>query len=160
MHSHEPLRLYRATRSALYYTLKCRTRPGDGIDVPPNDVVFRLTLNRSPPLRHSPSILRGGRFDRAPYPLLQIPNPACQEAPGCGKWTKPKIPNPGYKGTWKAPMIDNPDYKGPWSPKKIEVRCGPCVRHERGALACCCRGVSSASERVRLVDVVADGRVD
>lgn len=49
-------------------------------------------------------------------------NPACEVAPGCGKWEKPLIANPEYKGTWSAPMIENPDYKGEWHPRKIKVR--------------------------------------
>ncbi|CAM9582776.1 unnamed protein product [Ectocarpus sp. 4 AP-2014] len=48
-----------------------------------------------------------------------IINKACDEAPGCGKWEKPLIANPAYKGKWSAPKIDNPDYKGEWKPRKI-----------------------------------------
>lgn len=48
-----------------------------------------------------------------------VPNPKCEEAPGCGPWTRPMIRNPAYKGKWMAPMIDNPAYKGPWAPRKI-----------------------------------------
>lgn len=48
-----------------------------------------------------------------------VPNPKCQEAPGCGTWTAPTIRNPAYKGKWTAPLIDNPAYKGEWAPKKI-----------------------------------------
>ncbi|KAG0354590.1 Calreticulin family-domain-containing protein [Gamsiella multidivaricata] len=47
-----------------------------------------------------------------------IPNPKCQDN-GCGKWTRPYISNPAYKGKWTPPLIDNPDYKGPWAPRKI-----------------------------------------
>ena len=39
---------------------------------------------------------------------------------GCGKWEKPMIKNPKYKGKWKAPLIDNPNYKGVWKPKQID----------------------------------------
>ncbi|XP_037116432.1 calnexin isoform X2 [Syngnathus acus] len=49
----------------------------------------------------------------------QIPNPACEAAPGCGLWKRPTIDNPDYKGKWKAPMIDNPNYQGIWKPRKI-----------------------------------------
>ncbi|XP_051920384.1 calnexin isoform X2 [Hippocampus zosterae] len=49
----------------------------------------------------------------------QIPNPACEAAPGCGTWKRPTIENPNYKGKWKAPMIDNPNYQGVWKPRKI-----------------------------------------
>ncbi|XP_054648357.1 calnexin isoform X3 [Dunckerocampus dactyliophorus] len=49
----------------------------------------------------------------------QIPNPACEAAPGCGAWKRPTIDNPDYKGKWKAPMIDNPSYQGVWKPRKI-----------------------------------------
>jgi len=38
-------------------------------------------------------------------------NPACKEAPGCGIWTRPNIPNPLYKGKWMPAMIDNPNYQ-------------------------------------------------
>ena len=41
----------------------------------------------------------------------QIPNPACETAPGCGAWKRPMIDNPSYKGKWKPPMIDNPNYQ-------------------------------------------------
>ncbi|KAG0210206.1 hypothetical protein BGX28_009511 [Mortierella sp. GBA30] len=47
-----------------------------------------------------------------------IPNPKCQDN-GCGKWVRPYISNPAYKGKWSAPMIDNPEYKGVWAPRKI-----------------------------------------
>uniref|UniRef100_A0A3P8W570 Calnexin n=1 Tax=Cynoglossus semilaevis TaxID=244447 RepID=A0A3P8W570_CYNSE len=49
----------------------------------------------------------------------QIPNPACETAPGCGVWKRPMIDNPNYKGKWKPPMIDNPNYQGVWKPRKI-----------------------------------------
>ncbi|KFY74256.1 hypothetical protein V499_05712 [Pseudogymnoascus sp. VKM F-103] len=49
-----------------------------------------------------------------------IPNPKCEEASGCGPWTKPMKANPEYKGKWVAPLIDNPDYKGVWAPRKIK----------------------------------------
>ncbi len=48
-----------------------------------------------------------------------VPNPACQSAPGCGKWKQPYKDNPLYKGKWFAPMINNPNYKGKWKPRKI-----------------------------------------
>ncbi|MEQ2188676.1 hypothetical protein GOODEAATRI_017425 [Goodea atripinnis] len=41
----------------------------------------------------------------------QIPNPACESAPGCGPWKRPMIDNPNYKGKWKPSMIDNPNYQ-------------------------------------------------
>lgn len=41
----------------------------------------------------------------------QVPNPACETAPGCGKWKRPMINNPEYKGKWKAPLVDNPNYQ-------------------------------------------------
>ncbi|XP_047433617.1 calmegin [Mugil cephalus] len=49
----------------------------------------------------------------------QIPNPACETAPGCGEWKRPMINNPLYKGKWKAPLVDNPNYQGVWKPRKI-----------------------------------------
>ncbi|XP_068596286.1 calnexin [Brachionichthys hirsutus] len=49
----------------------------------------------------------------------QVPNPACEAAPGCGTWNRPIIDNPNYKGKWKSPMIDNPNYQGVWKPRKI-----------------------------------------
>uniref|UniRef100_A0A3Q3KC52 Calmegin n=1 Tax=Monopterus albus TaxID=43700 RepID=A0A3Q3KC52_MONAL len=42
----------------------------------------------------------------------QIPNLACETAPGCGEWKRPMINNPQYKGKWKAPL-------GVWKPRKI-----------------------------------------
>ncbi|CAO3571124.1 unnamed protein product [Mortierella alpina] len=47
-----------------------------------------------------------------------VPNPKCQDN-NCGKWERPYISNPAYKGKWSAPMIDNPAYKGVWAPRKI-----------------------------------------
>ena len=47
-----------------------------------------------------------------------IDNPACLEH-GCGKWIRPKIKNPLYKGIWKPRKIENPNYKGLWEPRKI-----------------------------------------
>ncbi|KAG0013218.1 hypothetical protein BGZ82_002248 [Podila clonocystis] len=47
-----------------------------------------------------------------------VPNPKCQDN-GCGKWVRPMISNPAYKGKWSAPFIDNPAYKGVWAPRKI-----------------------------------------
>ncbi|KAF9130116.1 hypothetical protein BGW39_003476 [Mortierella sp. 14UC] len=47
-----------------------------------------------------------------------VPNPKCENN-GCGKWVRPHISNPAYKGKWSAPMIDNPEYKGVWAPRKI-----------------------------------------
>lgn len=44
----------------------------------------------------------------------QVPNPACETAPGCGDWKRPMINNPQYKGKWKAPLIDNPNYQVRW----------------------------------------------
>lgn len=38
---------------------------------------------------------------------------------GCGKWNKPVIDNPRYKGKWHAALIANPAYKGKWKPRKI-----------------------------------------
>ncbi|XP_077388459.1 calnexin isoform X2 [Festucalex cinctus] len=49
----------------------------------------------------------------------QIPNPACETAPGCGPWKRPIVDNPDYKGKWKAPMIDNPNYQGVWKARRI-----------------------------------------
>ncbi len=49
----------------------------------------------------------------------KIINPKCEEAPGCGEWTRPTKKNPAYKGKWKAPFIDNPAYQGIWAPKQI-----------------------------------------
>jgi calnexin len=49
----------------------------------------------------------------------KVPNPRCKEAPGCGKYEVPQIPNPAYKGPWWRPRIPNPAYKGPWKQKMI-----------------------------------------
>ncbi|KAK3831862.1 MAG: Calreticulin family-domain-containing protein [Linnemannia gamsii] len=49
---------------------------------------------------------------------VAVPNPKCENN-GCGKWIRPSISNPAYKGKWSAPMIDNPEYKGVWAPRKI-----------------------------------------
>jgi calnexin len=47
-----------------------------------------------------------------------IDNPKCLDH-GCGKWIKPKIKNPQYKGKWSPRLIPNPEYKGEWKPKLI-----------------------------------------
>ncbi|KAM9432028.1 calmegin isoform 2-T2 [Clarias gariepinus] len=49
----------------------------------------------------------------------QVPNPACETAPGCGEWKPPTINNPKYKGKWKAQLIDNPNYQGVWRARRI-----------------------------------------
>lgn len=49
-----------------------------------------------------------------------VNNPKCEEASGCGPWTKPMKKNDAYKGMWTAPYIDNPAYKGVWAPRKIK----------------------------------------
>ena len=49
----------------------------------------------------------------------KVPNPKCEEAPGCGEWKKPMKKNPAFKGKWHAPMIDNPAYKGVWKPREV-----------------------------------------
>ena len=48
-----------------------------------------------------------------------IPNPKCEEGPGCGKYEAPLIKNPLYKGKWTPPQIKNPAYKGQWKPRQI-----------------------------------------
>ena len=48
-----------------------------------------------------------------------IPNPKCEEAPGCGEYEPPLIKNELYKGKWRAPRIKNPAYKGPWKARQI-----------------------------------------
>lgn len=48
-----------------------------------------------------------------------VPNPACEDAPGCGEWKPAEIPNPAYKGKWRAPLIENPNYQGKWAPRRI-----------------------------------------
>jgi len=42
---------------------------------------------------------------------IYVANPKCENAPGCGEWSRPTIKNPKYKGKWVRPTIDNPDYK-------------------------------------------------
>jgi hypothetical protein len=58
------------------------------------------------------------RVGRGGLPF-QVPNPACETAPGCGKWVRPNIPNPAFKGKWTPPLIDNPEYKGEWKARQI-----------------------------------------
>lgn len=68
----------------------------------------------------------------------RIPNPKCEAISGCGKWERPTIRNPAYKGKWKAPLIKNPNYqvcfpafpltlahswgglKGKWKPQMVK----------------------------------------
>lgn len=47
-----------------------------------------------------------------------IDNPNCENH-GCGKWIRPKIKNPNYKGKWYPKKILNPEFKGEWKPKMI-----------------------------------------
>ncbi|CAD5215308.1 unnamed protein product [Bursaphelenchus okinawaensis] len=54
------------------------------------------------------------------YEPKLISNPKCQGISGCGKWTRPVIPNPAYKGPWSPPRISNPDFKGKWYPRQIK----------------------------------------
>jgi calnexin len=53
------------------------------------------------------------------WEAAKIENPACKDAPGCGKWSAPMITNPAYKGKWLAPLIDNVNYQGKWEPRMI-----------------------------------------
>lgn len=55
-------------------------------------------------------VLRDEEMD-GEWEAPQIPNPACETAPGCGEWKRPMINNPQYKGKWKAPLVDNPNYQ-------------------------------------------------
>lgn len=57
------------------------------------------------------------------WEAIQIRNPACGTAPGCGTWKRPMIDNPNYKGKWKPPMIDNPNYQVPlWTLPYVDVQ--------------------------------------
>lgn len=47
-----------------------------------------------------------------------IDNPACLNH-GCGKWIRPKIKNPKYRGKWRRPLMENPNYIGEWEPRTI-----------------------------------------
>jgi calnexin len=53
------------------------------------------------------------------WEAASVPNPKCEEAPGCGEYEVPLIKNPAHKGKWKAPKIANPAYKGPWKARQI-----------------------------------------
>lgn len=46
-----------------------------------------------------------------------VANPKCRV--GCGKWTRPVIPNPEFQGEWRPPVIRNPKYSGEWEPKTV-----------------------------------------
>ena len=50
----------------------------------------------------------------------QIPNPRCEQAPGCGPYEPPLVVNPKYVGEWEPPMYRNPMYRGPWKPRRIK----------------------------------------
>ncbi len=53
-----------------------------------------------------------------PWMHPQIPNPLCGTS-GCGKWLRPRIRNPRYKGKWQRPVVANPAYKGKWTPRRV-----------------------------------------
>ena len=67
----------------------------------------------------------------------RIPNPKCEDAPGCGAWVRPTKSNPAYKGKWSAPMIDNPAYK---VRRAVLLAAGPA----------CCRACHSSVPPVQL----------
>jgi calnexin len=48
-----------------------------------------------------------------------VPNPICQDPPGCGPYEPPLVPNPNYAGPWEPPMMRNPMYRGEWRPRRI-----------------------------------------
>uniref|UniRef100_A0A1I7STR1 Calnexin n=1 Tax=Bursaphelenchus xylophilus TaxID=6326 RepID=A0A1I7STR1_BURXY len=54
------------------------------------------------------------------YEPKLLANPKCEGVSGCGKWEKPIIPNPAYKGPWSPPKIANPNFKGKWFPRIIK----------------------------------------
>ena len=61
-------------------------------------------------------------WDEEEYGVYEAPlvaNPRCEEVSGCGRWEKPLIPNPAYKGRYEYRTIPNPAYKGPWIPRII-----------------------------------------
>ncbi|XP_056899479.1 calnexin isoform X2 [Takifugu flavidus] len=79
-------------------------------------------LDEEPEYIGDPAAVRPDDWDEdmdGEWEAPQIPNPACEAAPGCGTWKRPMIDNPNYKGKWKPPMIDNPNYQGIWKPRKI-----------------------------------------
>ncbi|XP_061747860.1 calnexin isoform X2 [Nerophis ophidion] len=79
-------------------------------------------LDDEPEYIGDPDAVKPGDWDEdmdGEWEAPQIPNPACEAAPGCGAWKRPMMDNPDYKGKWKAPMIDNPSYQGIWKPRKI-----------------------------------------
>ncbi|XP_034950015.1 calnexin [Chelonus insularis] len=49
----------------------------------------------------------------------ELPNPKCEDAPGCGPYKQKMKKNPRFKGKWLPPLIDNPNYKGKWKPRLI-----------------------------------------
>ncbi len=53
-----------------------------------------------------------------PWMHPMIPNPLCSTS-GCGKWLRPRVRNPAYKGKWARPLVANPAYKGKWTPRRI-----------------------------------------
>jgi len=80
-------------------------------------------LDDEPEMIHDPKAIKPDDWDDeedGEFEAPLIPNPKCEEAPGCGVWSPPVKKNPEYKGKWKAPLIENPAYKGEWKPKKIE----------------------------------------
>ncbi|KAH0795296.1 Calreticulin family protein [Histomonas meleagridis] len=48
-----------------------------------------------------------------------IPNPKCENVPGCGPYEPPLIINPKFVGPWEPPRYRNPQYKGKWIPRRI-----------------------------------------
>uniref|UniRef100_A0AAY4ADZ9 Calnexin n=1 Tax=Denticeps clupeoides TaxID=299321 RepID=A0AAY4ADZ9_9TELE len=88
----------------------------------PNAVQPEGWLDDEPELVPDPSALKPDDWDEemdGEWEAPQVPNAACAEVPGCGKWKPPMVNNPHYKGKWKAPLVDNPNYQGVWSPRKV-----------------------------------------
>jgi calnexin len=100
------------------------TRIDDPADLQPRDWVTQETIN-------DPHAMPPDNFEREfiPDPAKATPppgwiiddqggrNPKCEDAPGCGPYEPPLVPNPNFRGHW--PQIPNPEYKGPFRPRQI-----------------------------------------
>ncbi|XP_011690210.1 PREDICTED: calnexin [Wasmannia auropunctata] len=79
-------------------------------------------LEDEPPMIPNPDSVKPDDWDNemdGEWEAPEVPNPKCEDVPGCGPYKQKMKKNPRYKGKWLAPLINNPNYKGKWKPRLI-----------------------------------------
>lgn len=80
-------------------------------------------LQNEPRFIPDPDAKKPRRWDdsvQGPWKPKMIPNPKCVGVSGCGKYEPPPVVNRDYKGKWVRPKIKNPNYRGgPWKARQI-----------------------------------------